>query len=137
MVTEMQTEVRRERAEDVNEYGDSVQTERVVRRQDTTASPSGVAENIIWLVYGIVAGLHVIRMLLSLLGANSANAFANFIYTVTNPFVAPFRSLFSIDTTVGNGLGRFEIETLVALLVYGLVAWVLVKMVRIKHKDTA
>ncbi len=134
MVQQSQVDVTRERGYD--EQGNEVQSQRVVRHDEHTASPSGVASNVIWLVYGVVAGLHVIRMLLSLLGANSSNAFASFIYTVTNPFVAPFRSLFSVDTTVGNGLGRFEVETLVALIVYGLIAWVLVKLVRVK-KDPA
>ena len=134
MVQESQVNVTRENG--LDDDGTVVQSQRVVRREEHTASPSGVAANVIWLVYGIVAGLHVIRFLLSLLGANSANAFANFVYTVTNPFVSPFRSLFSVDTTVGNGTGRFEIETLVALLVYGLTAWVLARMVRIR-KDAA
>jgi uncharacterized protein YggT (Ycf19 family) len=132
MVQESQVNVTREH--ELDDDGTVVQSQRVVRREEHTASPSGVAANVIWLVYGIVAGLHVIRFLLSLLGANSANAFANFVYTVTNPFVSPFRSLFSVDTTVGNGTGRFEIETLVALLVYGLIAWVLARMVRIKKE---
>ncbi|QQS19440.1 YggT family protein [Candidatus Saccharibacteria bacterium] len=133
MVQESQVEVTRESG--IDEAGNDVQSQRVVRQEENAASNSGVARNVIWLVYGIVAGLHVIRFLLSLLGANGNNGFANLIYNITNPFVAPFRSLFSVDTTVGNGTGRFEIETLVALLVYGLIAWVLVRIVRIR-KDT-
>ena len=134
MVQETQVDVTRERA--VDESGAEVQTKRVVRHEENNASASGVVTNIIWLVYGVVAGLHGIRFLLSLFGANSSNGFAHFIYTATNPFVAPFRSLFSVDTTVGSGTGRFEIETIVAVVIYGLVAWVLTRLVLV-GKDSA
>ena len=133
MALETQTDVTRTQAEGVTENGEAVQTERVVRRQEHDAPASGVAQNIIYLIYGILAGLLAFRLLFSLLGANKSNAFANFIYTVTNPFVAPFRSLFSVDTTIGDGTKRFELETLVAILVFGLIAWVLVKLVRVKR----
>lgn len=138
MAIETETDVTRTQADGVNTAGDAVQSERVVRRQETdTASASGVAQNIIYLIYGILAGLLAFRLLFSLLGANKANAFANFIYTVTAPFVAPFRSLFSVDTTIGDGTKRFELETLVAILVFGLLAWILVKLVRVKKDAPA
>lgn len=132
MATETQTDVTRTRENSVDEQGAAVQTERVVRREDRDASASGVAQNIIYLLYGLLVALLAFRLLFSLLGANTANAFANFIYTVTGPFVGPFRSLFSVDTTIGDGTNRFELETVVAVLVYGLLAWLLVKVVRIK-----
>lgn len=133
MALETQTDVTRTQAEGVTENGEAVQSERVVRRQETDAPASGVAQNIIYLLYGILAGLLTFRLLFSLLGANRSNGFANFIYSVTGPFVAPFRSLFSVDTTIGDGTKRFELETLVALLVFGLIAWVLVRLVRVKR----
>jgi uncharacterized protein YggT (Ycf19 family) len=86
-----------------------------------------VVERIIWLVFGIIIGLLALRFLLRLLGANPNNAFADFIYTISEPFAAPFYNLFSYDVNLTQG--RFEFEILVAILVYALVAWLLTKIV--------
>lgn len=67
------------------------------------------------------------RFVLSLLGANTTNAFADFVYNVSRPFVAPFFSLFSYDN-YSYGVSRFEIYTLIAMAIYALVAWGVVKL---------
>lgn len=104
-------------------------------REVTTATPSGptLAARIIWYVAGVLLVLLAFRFILALLGANPGNAFANFIYTVSHPFVAPFFSLFSYDQHLG--VGRFEIFTLVAMLVYALVAWGLARLATIGQSD--
>lgn len=106
-----------------------VKSERVVQHTSQVATGATYARNVISTIYGILAGLLGIRILLSILGANSGNAFASFIYTITYPFVTPFRTLFNIDTSIGNGAYRFEIDTLVAIVVYGLIAWVIIRLV--------
>lgn len=104
---------------------------RTVRDDDGTASearePDGstLAERVIYLLGGILITLLALRVLLSLLGANRENAFADLIYGITYPFVAPFFGLFGY--TVQYGVSRFEIETLVAIVVYlaltAMLAW--------------
>jgi hypothetical protein len=93
-------------------------------RQD----PDGgtVAERVIYLLGGILLVLLALRVLLSLLGANRANGFADFIYGVTYPFVAPFFGLFGYD--VSYGVSRFEIETVVAIVVYALLIALLARL---------
>ena len=83
-----------------------------------TAPPdkSTVIERVIYILGGILITLLGIRVLLSLLGANRENAFADFIYGVTYPFVQPFFGLFGYE--VEYGVSRLEIETIVAILVY-------------------
>lgn len=102
-----------------------------------TSSDEGVVrgEKIVYLIYGILVGLLVIRFIFSLLGANRANAFADLIYSVTGPMVAPFRGLFNIDTSYG--VSRFDIESLVAIIVYGLIAWAITKMLDLGRKNQA
>jgi hypothetical protein len=80
----------------------------------------------VWLVFGIIEGLLAIRFLLLLLGANRANDFAQLILGVSSPFVAPFFGLFGTPALGGS---VFELHTLVAMLVYLLLAWVVVKLV--------
>ena len=57
-------------------------------------------QNGIYLLFGILEGLLGIRFVLGLLGANPAAGFAQFIYGITGPFLAPFVGLF--------GQPRFE-----------------------------
>lgn len=90
-------------------------------------------KKIVYLIYGILAGLLGIRIILSLLGANRSNAFADIIYTITGPFVAPFRGLFNIDTTYG--VSRIDMESIVAIIVYGLIAWVIAKTFDLGKKN--
>src|SRR4051812_16422799 len=80
----------------------------------------------IWLLFGIVEGVLAIRFVLRLLGANEAAGFARFIYSASGPFVAPFNNLFG---NPGGGGTVLELNTVVAILVYMLVAWLVVKVV--------
>ncbi len=87
----------------------------------------------IWLLFGIVEGLLAIRFILKLLGANESAGFANFINAATGPFVAPFNNLFGNPATGGSVL---ELNTIVAMVVYMLVAWLVAKVVWLMAGET-
>ena len=80
----------------------------------------------IWLLFGIVEGLLAVRFVLKLLGANESAGFANLIYAATGPFLAPFNNLFGSPASGGMVL---EMNTIVAIIVYLLVAWLVAKVV--------
>lgn len=80
---------------------------------------------VVYFIAGILTGLLALRFVLALFGANPANPFADFIYTLSRPFVAPFAGLFNVQTQYGAS--RFELETLIAIAVYTFVAWMIVK----------
>lgn len=80
-----------------------------------------VAARIVRFVTGAILTLLAVRFVLALLGANPENVFAELIYGLTNPFVAPFFTLFNYD--LDAGIARFELFTLVAMLVYGIVGY--------------
>ena len=88
-----------------------------------------VVARLIYFVGGVILALLAIRFLLALFGANPASGFADFIYTVTHPFVAPFFGLFNYRERLG--VGRFEYETLIAIVVYAIVMELLVRLVTI------
>lgn len=88
---------------------------------DGAAAPQTILSRLVWFVAGVILALLGLRFILSLLGANTTNAFANFIYDTSHPFVAPFFNLFNYDS-IQYGVSRFELYTLVAIIVYGLVA---------------
>jgi uncharacterized protein YggT (Ycf19 family) len=104
---------------------DDVYAERPVSARDDHRM--NVAARAIWFVGGVIMALLALRFLLRLLGANPANGFADFIYTVSHPFAAPFFGLFSYTADLARG--RFEFETLIAIVVYGLIAWGLARLV--------
>ncbi len=106
--------------------GSGVYTRREVH-DETEVSASNKVVRLVWFVAGVILALLAIRFVLALLGANPANPFANFIYDITYPLVAPFFGLFSYDQRYG--VSRLEIFTLVAMLVYGLVAYGIVYLI--------
>ena len=65
------------------------------------------------------------RFLLRLFGANPAAGFTNFIYDISYPFAAPFLNVFRITRVEGSVV---EWTTLLAMVVYWLIAWAIVKM---------
>jgi hypothetical protein len=93
---------------------------------------SNVAERIVWFIAGILLSLLALRFVFALLGANPNNGLANFIYDVTYPFVSPFFNLFSYDV-VTAGASRVEFFTIVAMLIYGLVAWGIARLLTIRR----
>ena len=94
---------------------------------DETRPVTPVAARLVYLVGGIITALLGLRFLLSLLGANRGNTFADFIYTTSHPFVAPFFGLFNYQEQFG--VVRFEFETLVAMLFWGFVTWLIVQLI--------
>ena len=79
----------------------------------------------IYLIFGIIEALIAIRIVLRALGANPQAGFAQLIYGLTGPLVAPFAGLFGNPQAGGSVL---ELHSIVALIVYALVAWVVAKL---------
>ncbi len=111
----------------VDDGPDMVATEPVV------VSRSNLAARVIWFIAGVILTLLAFRFVLVLLGANPANGFANFIYTVSHPFAAPFFGLFGYN--LHYGVSRLELSTLVAMLVYAIVAYGLARLFTITSRD--
>ncbi len=108
-------------------------TTRAVSADSRDAQVNKV-EQVVWFVAAVLAILLGIRLVLSLLGANLGNGFADFIYSASGPFVRPFQGLFNVSFE--RGVGRFELETLVAIVVYVLLAWIIVMGIRLAKKNT-
>ena len=83
---------------------------------------------IIWTISGILAILLGLRFVLKLIAANANSGFAVFIYGITKPFVAPFEALVGTPT---SGATVFEATTLIAMAVYALFTWMLVRVIQV------
>lgn len=86
------------------------------------------AAAVIWFVVGAVEVFIAARFLGKLFGASAHSAFVSFIYSVSGPMVAPFTGIFG-DT--GSRTNTFETASLVAIVVYAVIGWGLVVLIRI------
>ena len=84
------------------------------------------ATQVIWLLLSVFEALLALRFVLKLIGANPASPFAAGLYGFTGLFLAPFTSLIGAPAVGGMVL---EISTLIAMLVYGLIAWAVERMI--------
>lgn len=95
------------------------------QNQNQRVQPLYRGTQVIWYIFYIIETLLLFRFILKLLGANSGAGFTQFVYGITSPFVAPFiavfRSMRVSATTV-------EWITLLAMLVYWVAAWGIVKL---------
>ena len=84
------------------------------------------ATQLIWLLFGILEAVIALRIGLKLIGANPDSSIVALIYGFTNLFLFPFAGL--IDSpTAGNMV--LELSSMFAMLIYGLVAWVVERTV--------
>lgn len=114
--------------------GDTVQRNTEVRNPRAgTEHTQNVVERVVWFVTGILLVLLAFRFLLSMLGANTTNGLANFVYSTSHPFVAPFFSLFRYNNFT-NGVSHFEVYTLVAIVFYAVIAWGIAKLVTLNRE---
>ena len=83
---------------------------------------------IIWAILGLLEILLGLRFVLKLIAANPDSGFAVFIYGITQPFLAPFTALVATPQSGGTIL---ELTTLIAMAVYVLFFWIVVRAVLI------
>lgn len=117
---------RYEREETVRDGG-MVRHERIV--EDEAAEQVAVTSKLVsfvWLLTGILEILLGLRFALKLMAANPAAPFVDFIYTLSAPFLWPF---FGITGTPAANDMVLEIPTLIAMVVYALLAWIVVRVI--------
>jgi len=106
------------------EHHEEVLANHAVERQYSIAKASQVVN----LIVGIIEGLIAIRIVLKLIAANPENAFAHLMYGLSGIFVDPFLTLTVSPSTGGAVL---EIPSLIAMAVYALLGWAIVKIIGI------
>ena len=83
---------------------------------------------VVWWIAGVIDALIAIRFVLKLLGASTASGFVQFMYSITDPLVAPFHGIFN---TASSGRSVLEPESIVAIIIYTLLAWGIVSLIRL------
>ncbi len=96
-------------------------------------------EDIVWFLVAAIAIVIFVRFVLLLFGARTGVPFVDFWYAMTAPLIAPFAGMFGNLNTYNSYTGqRIEIESLVALVIYGLIGYLVVLGVRLlRHEPRA
>ena len=94
----------------------------------STTKPIFKGTQIVWYLLGLLEVLLAFRFVLKLMGANPEAGFSSFLYAITWPFATPFLAVFRTTSVSGS---IFEWTTLLAMLVYFLVAFGIVKLLLI------
>lgn len=98
----------------------------------SVASESQTIEYLIYFFFGLLETLLAFRLVLKLTGASATSAFVSLIYGLTGIFIMPFEGMFSRGYAEGlETTAVIEPSTLVAIVVYAVVAWGIVKLIRI------
>ena len=100
------------------------------------ATKSQTVEYVVYFLFGVLEILLAFRLFLKLAGASMASGFVSLIYTVTGIFTLPFNGIFSRGFAQGvETTSVLEPATIVALIVYIILAWGVVKLIRISSGE--
>jgi uncharacterized protein YggT (Ycf19 family) len=144
-VVERQTYVERERPADPEPVGYVPPAQPAGSQVNVNSGPAYVertapgplywARRVLTLLFGILVALIGLRIVLLLLVANESNSLVNFIYDVSEPFVAPFRGIFSMDTVSPGGGSVLDVAAVVALIGWLLIYVLLMAILRLGDRD--
>jgi uncharacterized protein YggT (Ycf19 family) len=120
-------------------YGRTIREDRYadgpVRSADSEVvsrwSPARRAFDVAYLIFAVIDAVILIRILLKLLGANTAVPFTGFIYGLSDFFLAPFRGLFQV---YASGRSVFEPWAVIGLLVYALLGYLLARLIAVMFR---
>jgi len=103
---------------------------------DDAPGPMYYVRRVVSLLFGILAVLIGLRILLLLLVANQQNSIVDFVYDITEPFVAPFRGIFNFDTVSPGGGSVLDVAAVVALIGWLLIYVLLMAILRLGDRRT-
>mgnify|MGYP001171558098 CR=1 FL=1 len=89
------------------------------------------ANDYVGWVFLVLEVLLFLRFFLMLIGANSNNPFAIFLYSLTGAILAIFQGIVTDPRFGANGTHVFEWSTLIGMLVYGLLFTALTRFLHI------
>lgn len=135
-MAELKETVTTSKDEGVNANGAQVQQETRQVNTDVTVDGKSTAANVVWYILGVIEVLLAFRFVLKLLGANPESGFVDFIYNVSGVLTAPFDNIFGVASTKSGEIQSvFEPSILVAMAVYALIAWGIVKLINVNRAD--
>lgn len=110
---------------------------RQVRREIVYDEPQIVARHVtgaavVNYILGVVEVLLALRFVFRLFGASPEASITNVVYVLTDPLMSPFRAI--ARGTAADG-AFFDWSILVAMGIYALIAWALIRLIEISVKS--
>ncbi len=106
--------------------------EAVTTETKRIASNSQTFEYLVYFFFGALEVLLTFRLVLKLMGASLTSTFVGLIYGLTGIFILPFEGIFRRGYTQGvETTSVLEPATVVAMIVYAILVWGIVKLIRI------
>jgi hypothetical protein len=102
----------------------------------TGASNRETTEYVIYYIFGFLEILLGFRLVLKIVGASLSSGFVRGIYAIAGILTLPFEGIFRRGySTTSQTSSVFEPATLVAMIVYPLLAWGIVKLIKISSGE--
>lgn len=83
---------------------------------------------IVWYILSVIEILLAFRVALKAIGANPFSGFVTLEYAITDPFALPFQGIIKASV---NGMSIIEWSTMIAAVVYLLIAFGLVELLQV------
>ncbi len=132
-MTEIRKETVTQQGNNVNPVVSS-QTKSVAVKSKVSSTQT--ISYLIYFFFGALEVLLAFRLVFKLLGASMASPFVNMVYGLSGLFIMPFEGIFRRATTQGiETTSVLEPSTIVAMIVYALLAWGIVKLTQISSGE--
>ena len=116
----------------VKAAGENSSTPVMTTQVQTAATNSQTSEYLIYYIFGALEILLSFRLVLKMMGASITSTFVAFIYGLTGLFILPFEGIFRRGVTQGlETASVLEPATIIAMIVYIIMAWGIVKLIKI------
>lgn len=86
-----------------------------------------VLARVVYWVFGVIEALLALRFIFGLFGANTGAPFVRIVYGITDVFMVSFTAVFNTQRLEG---ATFEWSVLLAMVIYALIAWGIVALIR-------
>lgn len=108
----------------------------VVTPAKKEATNSQTIEYLIYFFFGALEILLAFRLVLKLMGASTSSSFVSVIYSLSGLFILPFEGIFRRGFAQGlETTSVLEPSTLVAIVVYAVLAWGIVKLLQVLSRE--
>lgn len=108
--------------------GQDVGVSELVDNVEARRSTASWLTGLVYFIFGVIAILIALRVLLELLGAKDVG-FTRFVYGVSGPFVAPFQNIVGTPD-IGSG-SVLDFSSILAIIVYLLLAFIIAWALRL------
>lgn len=102
-------------------------------REEPVVGSSVFVARLVMFIFGVIIAFIALRFVLLMLAANQGSAFVDFVYGVSGIFVAPFYGIFG--NTPQFGASVIDVSSIVAIIVYALIAWAITSLVTIGSRN--